>query len=219
MTRQEQVKKDIVDQLYWDHRVNASDVKVNLQDGHARLEGTVPSFTAWQAAEEDTWIVPGVTNVINDLNIRLPESLTVPTDDEIKDHLRRILVMNPDLAARDLTLEVINGTVKLEGTVDALWKKLLARDLAYGVTGVVRVDNRLAVTPTHDVVDKVVAEDVVSALRRNAHVDSREVDVKVDHGKVTLLGQVPNALALREARAVARHTPGVVNVEDHLSLS
>jgi len=61
MTRtSEQIKMDIVDQLYWDARVDASKIEVHVSHGEVTLSGTVPDFESLQAAENDTWMIPGV---------------------------------------------------------------------------------------------------------------------------------------------------------------
>lgn len=39
----EEIKRDLVDELYWDYRVDASNVKAEVSDGKVRLTGTVPS--------------------------------------------------------------------------------------------------------------------------------------------------------------------------------
>ena len=40
----ETIDKQVVDQLYWDSRVNASEVAVTVQNGKVTLHGTVPSY-------------------------------------------------------------------------------------------------------------------------------------------------------------------------------
>jgi len=47
----EKIKKQVVDQLYWDARVDASDVKVEVSDRNVILTGTVPSYGVRQAVE------------------------------------------------------------------------------------------------------------------------------------------------------------------------
>jgi hyperosmotically inducible protein len=50
---EEQIKRDVVDQLYWDNRVDASDVTVEVSNGTVTLRGTVPTYFASTAALND----------------------------------------------------------------------------------------------------------------------------------------------------------------------
>lgn len=54
MAIDEKIKKNVTDQLYWDHRVDASDVQIEVDEGVVTLSGNVPSFTAKDAAYDDT---------------------------------------------------------------------------------------------------------------------------------------------------------------------
>lgn len=42
------LKKDVVDSLYWDSRVDASRIKVDVADGKVTLTGTLSDHTAIQ---------------------------------------------------------------------------------------------------------------------------------------------------------------------------
>lgn len=56
---EEQIKRDVVDQLFWDIRVDASDVTVEVSNGTVTLRGTVPTYLAAKAAIDDSWCVLG----------------------------------------------------------------------------------------------------------------------------------------------------------------
>jgi osmotically-inducible protein OsmY len=68
--------KDILDPIYWDSRVDASDIFVEVRDGHVTLLGTVPSYTARLAVESEALIVSGVAHVDNRLTV-VAESVPV----------------------------------------------------------------------------------------------------------------------------------------------
>jgi osmotically-inducible protein OsmY len=84
MIRDEKIKKDIVDRLYRDKRVDAADVTVRVSEGKAVLNGTVPSLTTALAAEEDSYGVEGVIFVENRLSVRHSPTPDVPSDKELK---------------------------------------------------------------------------------------------------------------------------------------
>ncbi|MDH3665286.1 MAG: BON domain-containing protein, partial [Alphaproteobacteria bacterium] len=71
MTRDEQIKSDIVEELEWDPRVQASDVGVTVKDGAVTLTGTIKSFPAKIAAEQAAKRVKGVRAIAEEIVVRL----------------------------------------------------------------------------------------------------------------------------------------------------
>lgn len=216
-TVEEQTKQELVDQLVWDDRVDASDVEVTVENGTVVLAGTVPHQHAYQAAEEDALATQGVRQVVNLLQ-RTPSGEPVPTDDEIEDTVTRFLILNAELAAADIQVTVTDGLVTLDGTVDAYWKKDLAARVARQVTGVIDVVEVLSVVPTVELSDKAIAWDLVAALRRSPVVDAERVDVVVENGEVTLEGSVPSWLAYGAVHDAAQFTAGVIDVDNRLRI-
>jgi hyperosmotically inducible protein len=212
----QEVKKDIVDQLYWDDRVDVSNIKVEVSDGEVVLTGTVPDFTAYQAAEDDAWAISGVRMVENDLTIKYPPGVKVPTDIEIKSNIESVLLWQPNIDSTDINITAENGWVILRGSVDAFWKKVRAEELALGLNGVLGVTDELAVVPTEKYTDKTIAEDIESAMERNFNIVVDLIDVEVENGKVTLTGSVTSLPAFRAAQKIAENTPGVLMVDNEL---
>lgn len=213
---QEQIKRDVVDNLYWDTRVDASEINVDVdEDGNVTLEGTVPSYRAKMAATLSAWTVNGVLTIDNQVAVSLPTEITLPTDDEIKSNIQNSLLWNPDLVSTDIEVSVENGIVTLEGSVDSYWKLYLAENEA-DVQGVIDMVNKLTVVPSEDILDEDIAEDVVNALERNANVDVDDVTVKVEDGGVTLTGSVPSWYAYTSAEDSAFYTLGVTEVDNQL---
>jgi osmotically-inducible protein OsmY len=210
------IKKDLIDELYWDYRVDASDVKAEVSDGKVTLTGTVPSYSARSAAVNAAWAIDGVSEVTNLLSVRFPPAFAVPTDAEIKTSTERTLAWNPDVYSADIDVTVTAGVVRLEGTVDAYWRRWKAEDLVSNLRGVVDVENHLVVVPSESFVDKDIARDIEAALGRNLHVNAEEVTVKVEDGKATLTGTVPSYYARERAHDAAAFTPGVLEVDNHI---
>lgn len=212
----EQIKKDVVDHLYWDHRVDASDVEVEVEDSEVILRGSVPSYTASEAALFDAWKAEGVTKVDNRLLVKYPPTIEIPSDDDIAERVKFVLEWNQSTADADIDVSVDTGNVILKGTVDAYWRKFRAQQLASDVRGVISVDNKITVVPTEKVTDEVIAKDVIKAIDRSFSVDVNDVDVKVENGIVTLSGLVPDRATQLVALACAENTFGVLDVEDRL---
>lgn len=212
-----EIKKDIVDQLYWDSRVDAAEVNVDVQNGEVTLFGTVPTFFARQAAEQDAWAVGGVSEVENTINVAYRGP--VPEREHLEEHIVNTLEWDPQIDAGNIMVSVDGGEVTLEGTVDAFWKKLRLHDMVQDMSGVTRLIDSVSVVPTEEVVDETVAGEVTEALRRNDHVNIDTIDVTVENGHVTLTGSVQTWVARNAAYESAVLTYGVVDVDVNLAIS
>lgn len=216
MRTDEMIKTDVVRQMNWDNRIDASNVSVIVDDGHVTLTGKVPTYTAKRAAVDDTWLVTGVKSVADELTIEYSTALTIPSDAEIRSNVESVLLWDPDLTPYKITVEVASGWVTLEGTVDSLWQKVRAENEAWSTRGVIGVTNKLAVVPTERITDEIIGEDVADAIDRNINVDVDDVTITVDNGEVTLTGTVPTWAAKSSAYRSALYTQGVTDVENEL---
>lgn len=215
----EDIKKDVVDQMYWDSRVDAANVQVEVLDDRVILTGTVPTIAARHAADDDTWQVEGVRAVENRLEIERPTETPIASDETIASRVADTLLWHPDIDSSDITPVVSTGQVTLKGSVGSYWQKMLAEELAGSLSDVFGVTNELAVVPSKDITDQSIGRAIVSALERNAYVDPDQVNVEVANGVVTLSGAVPNLMVYRAALDAARHTVGVVNVINDLTFA
>ena len=212
----EDIKVDVINQLKWDARIDASDVSVTVDNGKVKLDGNVASMTAKTSAADDAFLVDGVLSVDNTLEVEFPEAKTVPTDEDIKANVVAALSFDSDLESYKIDVTVDKGWVTLEGTVNAYWEKVAAENEALDVNGVIGVSNNLGVVPTDDYVDQNIAEDIVNALERNVHVNAEDIDVKVEDGEVTLDGTVKTYTAKNAAFDSALYTPGVISVNNRI---
>ncbi len=217
MTQSERIKKDVVDNLYWDNRVDASDVKVEVSDEKVTLTGTVPSYTAKSAATANVWSIQGITDVDNQLNVKYPRSFTIPTDAEIKNNVESSLLWDTDIDSSKIEVKVNNNIVTLEGTVDAYWKRYRAETLADTI-GVFEIRNKLAVVPSEEVEDEVIAKNVIQALTRNLSVSEENIEVEVSDSKVTLSGTASSWTEYRAAEDSAFFTAGVKSVNNLIKI-
>lgn len=212
----EEIKTDIVEQLRWDGRVDASDITVAVQDGEVTLGGTVSTYTAHKAAIEDAGTVRGVSDVHVQVAIEHPSGDRTCTDEEIRRNIASTLGWNPDIDASTIDVSVDDGVITLAGSVSAVWKKLRAEEIASQLRGVTGARNLLTVVPTTNTADQNIAENVVAALKRNAVIDADDITVNVENGLVTLSGTVPTPSDRRAARVAACYTEGVLEVTEAL---
>ncbi len=212
----ESITRKVGDQLYWDNRIDTSDIKIDVVDGNVKLSGTVPTHRMCQAAEEDAWAISGVTFVDNQLTLRNPDGVKPPTDEIIKTHAENALNNNPSIDVSTINVSVEHGTATLEGSVNAYWKKLIAENLISDISHIKKVVNKLSVVPTMKVEDKEIADNITQAMDRNKWIDIDTVNVKVEKGVVTLSGKVSNWAAYRGASDSANYTEGVIDVINKL---
>jgi osmotically-inducible protein OsmY len=214
----EEIKKNVVDQLFWDSRVDASDILVEVSDGSVTLLGHVPSHVSRHAAEADAWTVPGVTWVDNQISVLYPASYSLPTDHQIKNYIQGVLAVNREVGGAGVDVEVRGGVATIQGTVDTYWKKTMIERMARDVVGVVDVESKLTIVPSGSIRDQAIAEGIAAAMERNTLIDSGNVDIKVTDGHVTLTGTVSHWRSMLAAEETAGCAAGVRKVDNLLTL-
>lgn len=218
MTTDELIKTNVTDQLFWDGRVDASKIKISVDDGTVNLEGNVNSLMAREAASADAWQVSGVHWVNNNLDVDLTTLESTVTDRQLEKNIRNRLAWDREISDDTFEISVKDGIATLEGTIDSFWKKVRAESAIMGLSGVVRVANNLAVVPTEDFSDEAIAKDIIASMNRNRWIDPEDLNMTVEKGEVTLTGTVPTWSAKRAAHEAALYTPGVIMVNDRLSV-
>ena len=212
----EDLKAEVVEQLRWDDRVDASRVQVTVIDRLVTLEGSVGSEEARTAAGDAASMIRGVLAITNRLVVEPAGSSTRATDEDLEEGIRKVYSLDSVLDEGDIAVGVKEGVVTLEGSVPSYWKKSRAQELVAGFGGILEIHNRLSVVPTEKHEDQALALDVTSALERHGLVDTETVTVEAAEGVVTLIGTVPDWHAFTAASRTASHTAGVVDVHNRL---
>jgi osmotically-inducible protein OsmY len=143
-------------------------------------------------------------------------------NDELERHVKEELgwEREPQIDPEAIAVSAEDGRVTLRGTVGSPREKRAATKAAERVWGVVAVDNKLEVRLLNERRrdDAELRGDVLQALMLNNLVPST-VDVKVDHGLVTLTGTANWNHERIEAERVASTIVGTVEVVDQIELS
>jgi osmotically-inducible protein OsmY len=213
--RSEDIRADVSSQLFWDNRIDESNINVDVVDGRVILTGTVPTYSDRWQAENDAYSITGVRYVDNRLRVS-PTTFPAPSDTEIATNIRKALEWNPTIDSSRIYVSVSDGIVTLSGAVDSYWQKTRAGYLASNVGGVVDVVNLLRVEPVGAETDDDIRRDVLTTLARNTFIDAGRIDVRVEGGAVTLTGTVDDFFSYRTAEDVAKFTSGVVDVHNDL---
>lgn len=212
----QEILSDLAETLRWDGRIDSTGIDPEVSNGVVTLQGSVPNYTSRAAAVEQARLTPGVSKVEDRLDVEVREGTPGMDDDLLAARANDILQWDSALEGADIRALVQDGTVELEGSVDAHWKTRRAFNLVMGIRGVIDVKNNLAVVPTDDVADEALAEQILRALRRNVLVDESRIQVEVNAGVVTLKGSVPSWMEANTVRDVVSNTPGTLDIRDLL---
>jgi hyperosmotically inducible protein len=128
------------------------DVQVTVAGGVATLTGTVDSLGAKLDAEKAAQKTPGVTRVVNNLQVRVPGV----DDQQIARQAYHELVMYYAYGVFDyVNPEVQNGTLVMTGYVTQPFKKVDLGRIMERVAGVAEVQNNLEVLPPSQFDDRL----------------------------------------------------------------
>ncbi|MGV9205119.1 MAG: BON domain-containing protein [Promethearchaeia archaeon] len=214
----EVIKKEIVDQLYWDPKVDASRIEVKVDGRKVYLTGEVPNPKAKQSASDDCWLIKGVKFVDNRLEVKHHPALKVKNDTEIKGYILEAFDLNETIDKEKIDVSVVNGIVTLKGEIDSYWKKEQAFEIISELEGVKKIYNNITAVPTGKYTDEEIKNEIISAMQRNNQIDANNVEVRVDKGKVILSGEVKNWRALSAAQDAAKYTAGVIDLQNNLKV-
>ncbi|MFW5757126.1 MAG: BON domain-containing protein, partial [Bacteroidota bacterium] len=202
----------------WDDRVDANDIKVVVNKGVAKLEGTVPNILSKNNAEKDVFQLEGVKMVENHLDVAFHTSKTRPKDSLIATNIENKLLWNNQIDESGIEVSCFNGIVTLKGSTPSYWQKKLAEDIALSSDGVMMVRNELSVKMVKSVIDMDIEKDIRNAFQRSVMIEEDKIDVTVHHGTALLRGVVPFYAMKREALDIAMFTAGVIDVRDEIAI-
>lgn len=113
-----------------------------------------------------------------------------------------------------------DGVVTLTGAVNTYYDSTMAADDAWGIVGVVSVDNQLIVGLVGDgVADADLASACLDALDRDRQVPKGAVSVSAVDGWVTLSGEVRHHFQRQAAEFAVSRVNGVLGVTDDVTLT
>jgi osmotically-inducible protein OsmY len=211
-----QIQTDVLAELKWEPRVSPNEIGVVVKDGVVTLTGWVDAYTKRWAAEDAAHRVRGVKAVANDIEVRLSTG-DQRTDPDIAEAAIRALHWDAFVPADRIQVTVSKGWVTLKGEVDWRFQKQDAERAIRRLTGVKGVTNFITVKarPTPAELKKRIED----ALTRTAQSDAQRITVDVQGEKVILKGTVHSWAEKQEAERQAWAAPGVLAVENQISIS
>jgi osmotically-inducible protein OsmY len=210
------IKRDVEAELRWNPDIDATDIAVSVKDGVVTLSGFVRSYAQKFEAEQTAKRVNGVRAVANDIEVRLPIFNRRPDPEIARDAVEEI-EKNLPYASDHIGVVVRDGWVTLEGSVEWNYQRERAAQVVRRVRGVKGVTNLIELQPRVPPVE--IKQKIEQAFRRSAELDANRITVETEGGVVTLRGTVRSWAERQEAERVAWATPGVVRVDNLITIS
>lgn len=208
-----EIKTDVENEFLWDPRINSSHTKVNVNEGIVTISGSVPHYFEKKSAEHAAQRVGGVTAVVDELEVK---GVFDKSDEDIAEVALSSLKWNYSVP-EDIKLVVENGWITLDGDVDWDYQRQAAKDAVSTLLGVTGVSNNIKIRSKVEKSD--IKTRIEDALKRSAESEGKKISVSVHGDKVTLSGNVHSYMESEDARFAAWMAPGVMSVENNLTIS
>jgi len=212
----EDIQRDVLEELKWDMRVRPNEVGVTVKDGIVTLTGWVDSYMRKLAAENAAHRVHNVKAVANDIEVRLPGSAE-RTDSDLAAAVLNALKWDAGIPAGKLDVTVSQGWVTLKGEVEHGFEKSDAERAIRHLAGIKGISNLIMVRP--HVLPTDLKQQIEKELIRNAETDAQHITVEVQGSKVTLRGTVRSYAEKKAAGEAALSAPGVSEVDNRIMVS
>ena len=185
--------------------------------GRGHLSGNVASYAEQRKATHAVERVAGVKAVANETKVELP-SMHQRDDADVAQAALNTLKWHVWVPQDTIKVEVAQGWVTLEGTVNSEFQRISADDCVRYLTGVKGVVNLITVKQPA-INSSEVKTKIENALRRATEQEAARITVEVNGNKVILRGHVRSWAERGDAERAAWAAPGVGQVEDNLTIA
>lgn len=210
------LQQAVMDELEWEPSIDAQHIGVAVEEGVVTLTGHVGNYIERFAAEKAVKRVKGVRAIAEEIEVRFPNDKRT-SDDQIARRALDVIAWDSTIPKDKIQVKVQNGFVTLTGEVDWFYQRDDAEAAVRKLTGVKGMSNEIKVKPQVRVTD--IKQRIETALKRNAEVEADAIKVTVQDGRVILDGKVKAWYERELAERTAWSAPGVISVEDRISIN
>ncbi len=213
----DELRRQVTAELSWDPQVDSEVIEVSADSGTVTLRGTVDSLWQKRAGSKAAGRVRGVIRVADELRVRIP-GRDQRDDDDLRGDVLEALMLDGSVPMT-VDAQVRDGLVTLTGTAQWHYQREEAESRTAEVPGVARVDNAITLAQA-DAGDAGDAEAAIAAsFRRDAVLEADGLSVETFSGGLVILsGTVRSWVAHDHAVAAAWSAPGVLQIDDRISV-
>jgi osmotically-inducible protein OsmY len=207
---------DVTDELFWDPKLDSTEIAVSANDGKITMRGTVGSLRERREAQKAAQRVFGVISIDNQLQVKLMND-NKRADAELRGDVLQALMLD-GLVPKTVDAKVEDGFVTLTGTANWQYERDEAEFVASNIVGTLDVFDKIELkrqTPNGG----DVKDSIRKAFKRNAALDADDLHISTDKGTVTVEGTVSSWAEHDEAIDAAWAAPGVTTVRDDLEVA
>jgi len=142
------------------------------------------------------------------------------TNQDLQRDVQDAIKWEPLLNAAEIGVTAKDGVITLTGTVESYAKKLGAADAAKNVSGVKAVAEEITIKygDLGGKTDTDIANEVLNAWKWRWEVPEGKIKVKVEHGWVTLEGDLEWNYQRETAKDAIRNLSGVLGVNNNIKI-
>jgi osmotically-inducible protein OsmY len=208
--------QDVISEFVWDAQLQPNEIGISVKGGVVILTGSTDSYGKKSIAEQVAKRVSGIKGLVNDIQVRLPNSDEY-TDADIACAVVQALEQCTNVPLDRVKVVVCTGWVTLEGAVDRYDQCEDAEEVVRELIGLAGMTNLIMVKPT--VAPEYVKAWVEEAFQNNPEIDGQLIAVEVCGSKVILRGQVRSLAERAAVWRIAWRAPGVTSIENQLEVA
>jgi osmotically-inducible protein OsmY len=138
--RDEEIAHRISEILKWNAQLPGDEIQANVRDGVVNLSGEVDWYYQKGYVKSLVENIKGVKAIFNSIKLKKKT-----TSKDVKHEIVKALHRHAAFEANKVNISVANGTVTLEGEVDAYSDINLIEDAAWSASGVSKVVDKLRI--------------------------------------------------------------------------
>lgn len=215
MKADKQLRTNVLEALADDPSIDAGRIGVAVENGIVTLTGEVHSYPERWTAERIARRIAGVRGIVEEVAVNLPEHHQ-RTDTDIAEAALQALRWDVNVPHESIQIKIERGWITLTGEVKWNFQRTHAGAAVRNLIGVKGVSNLITLATAADASD--VRERIERAFQRTARLEAEHIKVEIDHGDVTLRGNVATWTERETAEETVLAAPGVAKVTNLITV-